>query len=281
MGSFKAELWAAVQRHAPAEAVRAEALEVRDGWLYEKGSQTPAKAVILASSKAPQPERLLSLAARSAYPRLNPPRSGLLSKPEYQSILLDIGVPTPPYNYNVASTGRAVLKPAYGEAGNGVKLTEEAGKAYAQGIITNPLQELAGWDIRIVMFLGEPIGAMLRINTNDWRSNTHQGGHPVTFWAMPEGKRPLMHDEVADAHAEIVKWLGFSQPKPEWFEWGQRIAAFTGLQYFAMDILLDENKKAYVIDINPSAAQDESKRNMVRIKRALRVLKDKGYLTVN
>src|SRR3990167_721751 len=159
-GSFKAALWQAVQTVAPDEAIEAKDVEVRDGWLYSKDQSKPMQAMILCSSRTPQPERLLSLAARSTYPRLNPPRSGLVSKPEYQSLLVDLDIPTPLYHYNVRNTGRAVIKPAYGQAGTGVKMTDHVDTAYAQAFIANPFQVEAGWDIRIVMFMGEPIGAM-------------------------------------------------------------------------------------------------------------------------
>jgi hypothetical protein len=272
LGSFKRHLWEAANRIAPEDCFHSSEVEMEDGWIYLHDSKTPAKALILTPSKASRPHTPLTLGARSCYPLLNPPRSSLTSKPEWQKILRDLEIPTPTYYIHTTKPG--IAKPVYGQGGKGIK----KGKGvYTQDGIFNPFTEKGiGWDIRVVMFMGGAIGAMLRINPFDFRSNIHQGGHPVTFW---EGKtNPIVNHEIRDVYPQIVKWLGMTAPDKSWFVWGKKLTEATRCAYFGMDIIFDEARKPFVIDINPTAGQDANERNIIRVARSLRLLRDKEYI---
>lgn len=110
-------------------------------------------------------------------------------------------------------------------------------------------------DIRIVVFRGYPVMAMLRLATHasDGKANLHQGavgvgldiatgfcrkavqfGQPVTV--HPDTKKPLDKIQIADWHDMLVL--------------ASRCYEMTGLGYIGTDIVLDKNRGPQLLELN-------------------------------
>jgi glutathione synthase len=98
--------------------------------------------------------------------------------------------------------GHSVLKPWDGNGGRGVVVTHPAdrnlgslcellssdGRVYV--IAQRYIPEVDQGDKRIIMFDGEPVGAMLRVpQTSDFRANMHAGGYVEPCGLTPTDRR--------------------------------------------------------------------------------------------
>ncbi len=90
----------------------------------------------------------------------------------------------------MSSYKRSVIKPLYGNGGQGIFLLDKKDKNYNQiiekfidedsipFIVQKFLPEIIKGDKRIILINGEPVAALKRIpKTNDFRSNIHVGGN--------------------------------------------------------------------------------------------------------
>lgn len=110
-------------------------------------------------------------------------------------------------------------------------------------------------DVRVVVFKGIPIMAMLRLPTraSDGKANLHSGGLGVGI-DMKTGMtlRGIQKSNFINTHPETRKGLGNRQI-PYWKEILEISAKFyemTGLGYMGVDIVLDKKRGPMVLEIN-------------------------------
>ncbi len=110
-------------------------------------------------------------------------------------------------------------------------------------------------DIRIIVFRGYPIMAMLRLTTHasDGKANLHQGavgvgidiGTGSALHAVQFGKTVFHHPDTQKTFSELVI--------PHWDKLLQLAAAcyeMTGLGYLGADLVLDRDKGPMIIELN-------------------------------
>lgn len=110
-------------------------------------------------------------------------------------------------------------------------------------------------DIRIIVFRGYPIMAMLRLTTHasDGKANLHQGavgvgidiGTGSALHAVQFGETVLHHPDTQKTFSELVI--------PHWDKLLQLAAAcydMTGLGYLGADLVLDRDKGPMIIELN-------------------------------
>jgi ribosomal protein S6--L-glutamate ligase len=126
--------------------------------------------------------------------------------------------------------GDVVVKPLFGSEGRGIvrvsdpdmgirvfRTLERIGAVlYLQRFI-----EHEGFDVRILLLDGEPVGAMKRRSLNDFRTNVSRDGRP-------------------EPHLPTDRELDFAR----------RAAAATGARFAGVDLLYDRRGDLYVIEVN-------------------------------
>lgn len=110
-------------------------------------------------------------------------------------------------------------------------------------------------DIRLIVFQGYPMMAMLRLATHasDGKANLHQGAVGVGIdIATGKAKRAVQYDKPIDIHPDTGKSLTDIQIH----DW-QRLLTLSagcyemsGLAYLGADIVLDKNKGPLVLELN-------------------------------
>lgn len=139
---------------------------------------------------------------------------------------------------------------------------EPSGEAVLeQRLIPSPFfRELCGQgvpDIRVIVFQGYPVMTMTRLPTEEsgGAANLHQGGIGVGLDladGTPLGAYQQTTDRWLDAHPDTGAALdGFSVPN--WsavLETAVKSTAATGLGYAGVDIVLDENDRPKVLEVN-------------------------------
>jgi alpha-L-glutamate ligase-like protein len=121
--------------------------------------------------------------------------------------------------------------------------------------IFNEITYMGVPDIRIIVYKGIPIMAMLRLPTrqSDGKANLHKGGigvgiqmhNGITMYGV-QGSRFI------DAHPETMKGLSGRQI-PRWeflLEMASKFYDITGLGYVGVDIVLDKDKGPMVLEAN-------------------------------
>lgn len=110
-------------------------------------------------------------------------------------------------------------------------------------------------DIRIVVFRGVPIMAMLRLPTraSGGRANLHSGGIGVGI-AIPTGRtaQAIRRGRAIDRHPDTGANLG-DWPVPHWDEMlllAARAFAAVPLGYFGIDIVLDAARGPVILEMN-------------------------------
>jgi alpha-L-glutamate ligase-like protein len=110
-------------------------------------------------------------------------------------------------------------------------------------------------DVRVLVFKGFPVMAMLRLPTkaSDGKANLHSGGIGVGI-DMRTGLTlsGLQKANFIDAHPETRKDLGGRQI-PYWetiLEMSAKFYEMSGLGYLGVDIVLDKNKGPMMLEIN-------------------------------
>lgn len=110
-------------------------------------------------------------------------------------------------------------------------------------------------DIRIVLFHGYPVMAMLRASTreSDGRSNLHQGAIGIGI-DLAEGRtiRAIHHGRPIQRHPDLgVDLIGVQVP--DWeriLEISVTCQEMTGLGYLGVDLMIDETHGPLMIEVN-------------------------------
>jgi glutathione synthase/RimK-type ligase-like ATP-grasp enzyme len=220
---------------------------------------------------------------------VNPPASKYLSKPDINAVadILRIRVPSVILNTKPirleGNAGRHIIKPIRGEGGNGISFSERlTTDHFAQELITLPESLDCVFDIRIYVFMDEFLGSTIRIagpegasGGNIWgRTNTHQDGNMIYF---ENHIRPRCPAELRPMFDKVRDWLGMREPNTEMKAAAINLAHKLNLTYCGIDFIFDQNKKWYVIDVNPNAMHGyRTTADRIRMKRAWEIAKAKA-----
>ncbi|MGA2265473.1 MAG: sugar-transfer associated ATP-grasp domain-containing protein [Phycisphaerae bacterium] len=128
-----------------------------------------------------------------------------------------------------------------------------------QRIIGHPaLAALSGGgtaDVRIVLYRGRPVMAMLRLPTaaSAGRANLHQGGIGVGLdLRSGTGVAAVWNGRIVDRHVDTGRPIG-DIAVPAWAEVlaaARKLAAVIGLGYLGADIVLDDQARPIVLEAN-------------------------------
>lgn len=110
-------------------------------------------------------------------------------------------------------------------------------------------------DVRIIVFLGVPVMAMVRLPTriSDGKANLHQGavGAGVDI-ATGKTLKAVWFNDVVDEHPDTGNPVsGIAIPQwPRLLELASRCYRLTGLGYQGVDIVLDHDKGPLILELN-------------------------------
>lgn len=119
----------------------------------------------------------------------------------------------------------------------------------------NDISYLGAPDIRLIVFLGVPVMAMLRLPTgaSDGKANLHQGAIGVGL-DLDSGTTlfAIQYDQLIDDHPDTGHPLrGLQLPHWEQFlHLAARCYEFTGLGFLGVDFVLDGKKGPMLLEIN-------------------------------
>lgn len=126
-------------------------------------------------------------------------------------------------------------------------------------IISNPIVDQLSYkgapDVRIIIYKGYPVMAMLRASTrqSDGRSNLHQGAIGIGI-EMQSGNTmsAFCNRKYLKTHPDTKEVLiGVNIPLwPEVIKLATESAALIGLGYLGVDIMLDQDKGPLLIEVN-------------------------------
>lgn len=143
-------------------------------------------------------------------------------------------------------------------------------------------------DIRIIVFLGYPVMAMIRLPTrlSDGKANLHQGAIGVGI-DIPTGKtkRGVWGKEIIREHPDTEHSIvGLQIPHwDELLQMASRCYELSGLGYVGVDFVLDRNKGPLILELNarPGLAIQMANGNglLLRLKK-VEALRDAGGLSV-
>jgi alpha-L-glutamate ligase-like protein len=110
-------------------------------------------------------------------------------------------------------------------------------------------------DIRVVLYRGYPVMAMLRASTreSDGRSNLHQGAIGIGIdIATGRTVRAIHHGRRVDRHPDLKTGLiGIEIPGwPRILEIAATCQTMTGLGYLGVDLMIDEDRGPLMIEVN-------------------------------
>ncbi len=121
--------------------------------------------------------------------------------------------------------------------------------------IFEPISYLGVPDIRIIVFLGVPVMAMVRLPTqmSDGKANLHQGaiGVGINIVTGITNYAVLSNDPITEHPDTGVEINGISIP--QWqhlIELASRCYELTGLGYLGVDIVLDRERGPLMLEIN-------------------------------
>lgn len=121
--------------------------------------------------------------------------------------------------------------------------------------IFEPISYLGVPDIRIIVFLGVPVMAMVRLPTqiSDGKANLHQGaiGAGINIVAGITNSAVLRNDPITEHPDTGVEINGIAIP--QWqhlIELASRCYELTGLGYLGVDIVLDRDKGPLMLELN-------------------------------
>ena len=110
-------------------------------------------------------------------------------------------------------------------------------------------------DIRVIVFRGIPVAAMLRLPTreSDGKANLHQGAMGIGIDIGSGGSRKgVLHDTITTLHPDT----GYDTSQitiPKWNEIlkvSMQCADMVGLQYLGVDIVLDQELGPLMLELN-------------------------------
>lgn len=110
-------------------------------------------------------------------------------------------------------------------------------------------------DIRVIIYRGVPVMAMLRLpsKASDGKANLHKGGLGVGI-DIATGKTiaGIQYNRYVDEHPDTGGTL-IGQCIPHWetiLETGTKLCEYTDFNYLGIDIVLDEKKGPLLLEIN-------------------------------
>lgn len=110
-------------------------------------------------------------------------------------------------------------------------------------------------DVRIIVFLGYPVMAMIRLPTrlSDGKANLHQGAIGVGI-DIPTGltRRGVWGNEIIKDHPDTEQTIvGLSIPRwDELLEMASKCYELSGLGYVGVDFVLDRNRGPLILELN-------------------------------
>jgi alpha-L-glutamate ligase-like protein len=110
-------------------------------------------------------------------------------------------------------------------------------------------------DIRIIIFKGYPVMAMLRLATHksDGKANLHQGAVGVGLdIATGRALKAVLHSKPVTHHPDTKRELN-EIAIADWREWlliASRCYEMTGLGYMGTDLVLDKERGAQLLELN-------------------------------
>lgn len=110
-------------------------------------------------------------------------------------------------------------------------------------------------DVRVIVFRGVPVMAMLRLPTaeSDGKANLHMGGIGAGIdLATGVTTRGVQHNESVEHHPDFeTPVTGFTVPGwDEILELSARLGQHVGLGYVGVDIVIDEEKGPTLLELN-------------------------------
>lgn len=142
-------------------------------------------------------------------------------------------------------------------------------------------------DIRIIVFLGYPVMAMIRLPTrlSDGKANLHQGAIGVGI-DIPTGKtkRGVWGKEIIREHPDTEHSIvGLQIPHwDELMEMASRCYELSGLGYVGVDFVLDRNKGPMILELNARpglAIQMANGNGLLHRLKKVEALRDAGALS--
>ena len=142
-------------------------------------------------------------------------------------------------------------------------------------------------DIRIIVFLGYPVMAMIRLPTrlSDGKANLHQGAIGVGI-DIPTGKtkRGVWGTEIIREHPDTEHSIvGLQIPHwDELMEMASRCYELSGLGYVGVDFVLDRNKGPMILELNARpglAIQMANGNGLLHRLKKVEALRDAGQLS--
>lgn len=142
-------------------------------------------------------------------------------------------------------------------------------------------------DIRIIVFLGYPVMAMIRLPTrlSDGKANLHQGAIGVGI-DLPSGKtkRGVWGTEIIREHPDTEHTIvGLQIPRwDELLEMASRCYELSGLGYVGVDFVLDRSKGPLILELNARpglAIQMANGNGLLHRLKKVEDLRDAGQLS--
>jgi alpha-L-glutamate ligase-like protein len=142
-------------------------------------------------------------------------------------------------------------------------------------------------DIRIIVFLGYPVMAMIRLPTrmSDGKANLHQGAIGVGI-DLPSGKtkRGVWGTEIIREHPDTEHTIvGLQIPRwDELLEMASRCYELSGLGYVGVDFVLDRSKGPLILELNARpglAIQMANGNGLLHRLKKVEALRDAGQLS--
>jgi alpha-L-glutamate ligase-like protein len=142
-------------------------------------------------------------------------------------------------------------------------------------------------DIRIIVFLGYPVMAMIRLPTrlSDGKANLHQGAIGVGI-DLPTGttRRGVWGTEPVKEHPDTEQSIvGLEIPRwAELLEMASRCYELSELGYIGVDFVLDKNKGPMILELNARpglAIQIANGNGLLHRLRRIEALRDSGQIS--
>jgi alpha-L-glutamate ligase-like protein len=144
-------------------------------------------------------------------------------------------------------------------------------------------------DVRIIVFLGYPVMAMIRLPTrlSDGKANLHQGAIGVGI-DIPTGltRRGVWGTEPVKEHPDTEHSIvGLEIPRwAELLEMSSRCYELSQLGYIGVDFVLDKNKGPMILELNARpglAIQIANGNGLLHRLRMIEALRDHGGLSTD
>lgn len=144
-------------------------------------------------------------------------------------------------------------------------------------------------DIRIIVFLGYPVMAMIRLPTrlSDGKANLHQGAIGVGI-DLPTGttRRGVWGTEPVKEHPDTEQSIvGLEIPRwAELLEMASRCYELSELGYIGVDFVLDKNKGPMILELNARpglAIQIANGNGLLHRLRRIEALRNSGQISRN